>query len=184
MQINLRNIFTRMELTQQDIRTLHGVIMAIAEGRKGPARGGLLNGDEAALLRTLLAEHGQGRVPNERGPVRGLARLLRRNPTEAERIFWDAFTRDRRFVGQGFKRQVPVGPHITDIVSFPLRVVIELVPADEVADGHQGARRAAGVAHRARLSRGGCGDGRGRGGCRRRCWTGSRRVCAASPSAP
>ena len=27
----------------------------------------------------------QGRVPNERGPVRGLARLLRRNPTDAER---------------------------------------------------------------------------------------------------
>jgi tRNA/rRNA methyltransferase len=131
MQINLRNIFTRMALTQQDIRTLHGVITAIAEGRKGPARGGLLNGDEAALLRTLLAEHGQ--MPNEGGPVRGLSRLLRRNPTEGERNFWDAFIRDRRFVGQGFKRQVPVGPHITDIVSFPLRVVIELVPADEVA---------------------------------------------------
>jgi tRNA/rRNA methyltransferase len=42
MQINLRNIFTRMALTQQDIRTLHGVIMSIADGRKGPARGGLL----------------------------------------------------------------------------------------------------------------------------------------------
>jgi tRNA/rRNA methyltransferase len=131
MQINLRNIFTRIALTQQDIRTLHGVITAIAEGRKGPARGGLLNGDEAALLRTLLAEHGQ--MSNEGGPVRGLSRLLRRNPTEGERNFWDAFIRDRRFVGQGFKRQVPVGPHITDIVSFPLRAVIELVPADEVA---------------------------------------------------
>jgi tRNA/rRNA methyltransferase len=131
MQINLRNIFTRMSLTQQDIRTLHGVITAIAEGRKGPARGGLLNGDEAALLRTLLAEHGQ--MPNEGGPVRGLSRLLRRNPTEGERNFWDAFIRDRRFVGHGFKRQVPVGPHITDIVSFPLRVVIDLIPADEVA---------------------------------------------------
>ena len=131
MQINLRNIFTRMALTQQDIRTLHGVITAIAEGRKGPARGGLLNGHEAALLRTLLAEHGQ--MPNEGGPVRGLSRFLRRNPTEGERNFWDAFIRDRRFVGQGFKRQVPVGPHITDIVSFPLRVVIELGPADEVA---------------------------------------------------
>jgi tRNA/rRNA methyltransferase len=131
MQINLRNIFTRMALSQQDIRTLHGVITAIAAGRKGPARGGLLNGDEAALLRTLLAEHGQ--MPNEGGPVRGLSRLLRRNPTEGERNFWDEFIRDRRFVGQGFKRQVPVGPHITDIVSFPLRVVIELVPAGEVA---------------------------------------------------
>jgi tRNA/rRNA methyltransferase len=131
MQINLRNIFTRMQPTQQDIRTLHGVITAIAEGRKGPARGGILDGAEAEMLRTLLAEHGRGRVPNERGPVRGLARLLRRNPTDAERLFWDALTRDRRFAGHGFKRQVPVGPHITDVVSFPLRLVIELVPADE-----------------------------------------------------
>jgi tRNA/rRNA methyltransferase len=131
MQINLRNIFTRMELTQQDIRTLHGVIMSIAEGRKGPARGGVLDGEQAEVLRTLLAEHGQGRVAGERGPVRGLARLLRRNPTDAERAFWDALTKDRRFAGLGFKRQVPVGPHITDIVSFPLRIVIELVPPGE-----------------------------------------------------
>ena len=65
--------------------------------------------------------------------MRGLARLLRRNPTEAERTFWDALTRDRRFAGHGFKRQVPVGPHIADVVSFPLRVAIELVPADEAA---------------------------------------------------
>jgi tRNA/rRNA methyltransferase len=70
-------------------------------------------------------------VPSERGPVRGLARLLRRNPTDAERALWDALTNDRRFAALGFKRQVPVGPHITDFVSFPLRFVIELVAQDE-----------------------------------------------------
>ncbi len=131
MQINLRNIFTRMRPTQQDIQTLHGVIMAIAEGRKGPARGGVLDGEEAEMLRTLLAEHGSGRVPKQRGPVRGLARLLRRNPTDAERALWQALTNDRRFAGRGFKRQTPVGQHICDFVSFPLRLVIDLVPADE-----------------------------------------------------
>jgi tRNA/rRNA methyltransferase len=131
MVINLRNIFSRMQPTQQDIQTLHGVIMAIAEGRKGPARGGVLDSEEASRLRALLAEHGGGRVPGERGPVRGLARLLRRNPTDAERTLWDALVNDRRFAGRGFKRQVPVGPHITDLVSFPLRVVIEVVPAGE-----------------------------------------------------
>jgi tRNA/rRNA methyltransferase len=131
MQINLRNIFTRMRPTQQDIQTLHGVIMAIAEGRKGPARGGVLDGAEAEMLRTLLAEHGPGRMPKERGPVRGLARLLRRNPTEAERALWQALTNDRRFAGRGFKRQTPVGQHICDFVSFPLRLVIDLVPAQE-----------------------------------------------------
>jgi tRNA/rRNA methyltransferase len=133
MQINLRNIFTRMQPTQQDIQTLHGVIMAIAEGRKGPARGGVLDGEEAEMLRALLAEHGSGRVPKERGPVRGLARLLRRNPTDAERSLWQALTNDRRFAGRGFKRQTPVGQHICDFVSFPLRLVVDLVPADETA---------------------------------------------------
>jgi tRNA/rRNA methyltransferase len=133
MQINLRNIFTRMQPTQQDIQTLHGVIMAIAEGRKGPARGGVLDGEEAEMLRTLLAEHGSGRVPKERGPVRGLARLLRRNPTEAERALWQALTNDRRFAGRGFKRQTPVGQHICDFVSFPLRFVIDLIPIEESA---------------------------------------------------
>jgi tRNA/rRNA methyltransferase len=131
MQINLRNIFARMQPTQQDIQTLHGVIMAIAEGRKGPARGGVLDGAEAEMLRALLAEHGAGRVPKERGPVRGLARLLRRNPTEAERLLWQALVNDRRFAGRGFKRQTPVGQHICDFVSFPLRLIIDLVPADE-----------------------------------------------------
>ena len=131
MVINLRNIFTRMEPTGQDIQTLHGVIMAIAEGRKGPARGGVLDGEEAEMLRALLAEHGSGRVPKERGPVRGLARLLRRNPTEAERALWQALVNDRRFARCGFKRQTPVGAHICDFVSFPLRLVIDIVPADE-----------------------------------------------------
>jgi tRNA/rRNA methyltransferase len=131
MLINLRNIFHRMAPTRQDIQTLHGAIMAIAEGRKGPARGGILDGEEAEMLRKLLAEHGEGRVPSERGPVRGLSRLLRRNPTDAERALWDALTKDRRFAGAGFKRQTPVGPHIVDLVSFPQRLVVDIVPSDE-----------------------------------------------------
>ncbi len=143
MQINLRNIFTRMQPTRQDIQTLHGVIMAIADGRKGPARGGVLDGEQAELLRALLAEHGAGRVPKERAPVRGLARLLRRNPTEAERALWRALANDRRFAGRGFKRQIPVGQHICDFVSFPLRLVVEIVPAQEsaaAADARAGKR--------------------------------------------
>jgi tRNA/rRNA methyltransferase len=69
--------------------------------------------------------------------VRGLARLLRRNPTEAERILWQALSTDRRFAGRGFKRQVPVGAHIVDFVSFPLRCVIDLVPASEPEDAQK-----------------------------------------------
>jgi tRNA/rRNA methyltransferase len=130
MLVNLRNIFARMEPTKQDMHTLHGVVMAIAEGRKGPAKGGVLDGDQATRLRALLAEHGQGALPSESGTVRGLARLLRRNPTDAERILWQALTTDRRFAGQ-FKRQTPVGRHIPDFVSFVHRIAIELINADE-----------------------------------------------------
>jgi tRNA/rRNA methyltransferase len=131
MGVNLRNIFQRMAPSQQDMRTLHGVITAIAQGRKGPARGGVLDGAGAQRLRDLLAEHGAGRAPSERTPLRGLPRLLRRNPTDAERALWQALVNDRRFAGRGFKRQVPIGPHIVEFVSFPLKCVIDLVPVIE-----------------------------------------------------
>jgi tRNA/rRNA methyltransferase len=131
MSINLRNIFHRMAPTQQDIQTLHGVILAIAEGRKGPAKGGVLDSEEAQRLRAVIAEYDQGRAHSERAPVRGLARLLRRNPTDAERILWNALTKDRRFAGHGFKRQTPIGRHIVDFVSFELRLAIEVIPGDE-----------------------------------------------------
>jgi len=130
MLVNLRNIFSRMEPTKQDMHTLHGVIMAIAEGRKGPAKGGVLDSEGAVRLRALLAEHAEGRSPSESGTVRGLARLLRRNPTDAERLLWRALTTDRRFASQ-FKRQTPVGRHIPDFVSFSKRIAIELVNPDE-----------------------------------------------------
>ena len=108
------------------MHTLHGVIMAIAEGRKGPAKGGVLDGNEASRLRALLAEHAEARSPSESGTVRGLARLLRRNPTDAERMLWKALTTDRRFASH-FRRQTPVGKHIPDFVSFSKRMAIELV---------------------------------------------------------
>src|SRR5947207_2267683 len=130
MLVNLRNIFTRMDPTKQDMHTLHGVVMAIAEGRKGPAKGGVLDGEQATRLRALLAEHAQGTPPSESSTVRGLARMLRRNPTDAERILWQALTRDRRFAGR-FKRQTPVGRHIPDFVSFVHRIAIELVNPGE-----------------------------------------------------
>jgi tRNA/rRNA methyltransferase len=65
--------------------------------------------------------------------VRGLSRLLRRNPTDAERTLWDALTKDRRFAGL-FKRQTPIGPHINDFVSFGQRLVVDVLPASESAD--------------------------------------------------
>ncbi len=131
MIVNMRNIFNRTQPTTQDIKTLHGIVMALAEGRKGPAIGGVLDGKEAQMLRALLAEQGQGAMPANQGPARGLARLLRRNPTDAERILWKAITGDRVLSGLGFKRQIPVGPHVADFVSFDQRVAVDLQPGGE-----------------------------------------------------
>ena len=71
MLVNLRNIFTRMDPTKQDMHTLHGVVMAIAEGRKGPAKGGVLDGEQATRLRALLAEHGQHARRRRAAPCAG-----------------------------------------------------------------------------------------------------------------
>ena len=130
MLVNFRNIFTRMEPTKQDMHTLHGVVMAIAEGRKGPAKGGVLDGEQATGCARCSPSTARARMPSESGTVRGLARLLRRNPTDAERILWGALTTDRRFAGQ-FKRQTPVGRHIPDFVCFVHRLAIELINRDE-----------------------------------------------------
>src|SRR6201746_1275261 len=73
--VNTRTIFSRMEPTKQDMHTRHGVVMAIAEGRKGPAKGGVLDGEQATRLRALLAQHGQGAIPAAGRAVRGLRRL-------------------------------------------------------------------------------------------------------------
>jgi tRNA/rRNA methyltransferase len=45
MLVNLRNIFARMAPTRQDMQTLHGIVVALTEGRKGPARGGVLDSE-------------------------------------------------------------------------------------------------------------------------------------------
>jgi tRNA/rRNA methyltransferase len=68
--------------------------------------------------------------------------MLRRNPTDAERILWQSLSRDRRFAGQ-FKRQTPVGRHIPDFVSFVHRIAVELVNPGEtdVIESERAARK-------------------------------------------
>ena len=157
MSINLRNIFTRMQPTQQDVRTLHGVITAIAQGRKGPARGGVLGPDEAQRLRDVIAA---GHEPGER-PARGLAKLLRRNPTEAERA---------AVAGAGQRQALCRARLQAAGADRPAHRRFRVVPA-QMRDrscagggkrrGGSHPRRAAGVSGRARLPGGGNRSGGG-----------------------
>ena len=60
---------------------------------------------------------------------RKFARTLRRNMTNAEQRLW-FHLRARRFDGENFRRQQPIGGYIVDFVHFGRRVIVE-------ADGSQ-----------------------------------------------
>ena len=141
MLINLRNIFTRMQPTQQDIQTLHGVIMSIAEGRKGPARGGILDGDRG---RQAARPHRRARRGARALGARAGARACAAPAAQSDRgrahPMGGHDARPAVCRASRFKRQVPIGPHIADIVSFPFRAVIDILPADESAEARGPAR--------------------------------------------
>jgi very-short-patch-repair endonuclease len=60
-------------------------------------------------------------------------RALRKNSTDAERILWSEL-RDHRPNGVGFRRQVPIGNYIPDLVCYAAKLVIELDGAQHFSD--------------------------------------------------
>ena len=54
-----------------------------------------------------------------------IARKLRRNSTDEERILWNLL-RNRQFYNLKFKRQFPIGEYIVDFVCEEKKLVIEL----------------------------------------------------------
>ena len=66
----------------------------------------------------------------ERVRVRGekmkhLAKKLRKNMTDAERLLW-RHLRNRELGGYKFRRQRPIGPYIVDFVCLEKKIVIEV----------------------------------------------------------
>jgi very-short-patch-repair endonuclease len=57
--------------------------------------------------------------------MRGAARRMRREPTDAESKMW-WLLRDRRLVGFKFRRQVPFRNYVLDFVCFDRRIVVEV----------------------------------------------------------
>lgn len=55
----------------------------------------------------------------------GLARKLRKQPTEAEKRLWAAI-RDRQVNGAKFRRQVPVGIYVADFLCTEARLIVEI----------------------------------------------------------
>lgn len=54
-----------------------------------------------------------------------LARRLRRNQTDEEKIVWSEL-RKKRLGGMRFRRQHPIGPYIVDFVCLEERMIVEI----------------------------------------------------------
>lgn len=63
------------------------------------------------------------------------ARQLRRRQTDAELSLWAA-SRDRRFLGLKFRRQVPCGRYVLDFYCHALRLVVELDGGQHLESAH------------------------------------------------
>ncbi len=57
--------------------------------------------------------------------IKHLARKLRKNMTDAERLLWRYF-RNRQLGGYKFRRQRPIGSYIVDFVCLEKKLVVEV----------------------------------------------------------
>jgi very-short-patch-repair endonuclease len=67
-------------------------------------------------------------MPNKRDSswrLRGFARVMRHNPTDAEKLLWSKL-RDRQLDGLKFRRQVPVDGSIVDFLCLSAKLAVEL----------------------------------------------------------
>jgi very-short-patch-repair endonuclease len=69
---------------------------------------------------------GDAKEPSWRGSkkLRGRAKALRQDMTDAERIVWHA-VRAHRLSGAAFRRQAPIGAYVVDFVCHAAKLVIE-----------------------------------------------------------
>ena len=132
MSVNLRNIFQRIAPSQQDIRTLarrgHGA--RARPQRAGARRRARQRGRRAPARTAGRAWRGPRAVRSARrcAGCRGCCGAIRPTPNArcGRRCSTTAVS-----PAAAIKRQVPVGPHIADFVSFPLKCVIALTPQAE-----------------------------------------------------
>lgn len=83
----------------------------------------------SSLPLSRLAGEGRGEGESDwkdaRHAAASKAKALRKDPTDAEKIFWQK-VRDRQIDGYKFKRQFPVGPFIVDFACPAQRLVVEI----------------------------------------------------------
>ena len=68
-----------------------------------------------------------------------LARALRRQMTEAEKMMWSKL-RDRRLEGVKFKRQKPIAGYIVDFVALDFKLIVEIDGGQHAENAEDAAR--------------------------------------------
>ncbi len=68
------------------------------------------------------------------------ARLLRKRPTDVERLLW-RHLRSKQVEGLKFRRQQPIGRYVVDFVCFERRTVIEVDGGQHAIDKDKDERR-------------------------------------------
>jgi len=63
----------------------------------------------------------------------GLAKNLRKNSTDAERLLWK-YLRAKQIEGYKFRRQEPIGKYIVDFVCFEKTLIVELDGGQHTGD--------------------------------------------------
>jgi very-short-patch-repair endonuclease len=77
------------------------------------------------LIKPPLPCEGRGLGCGVAKTTRQLSKVLRKRPTDAERLLW-RHLRNRERGGCKFKRQYPVGPYIVDFICLEKNLVIEV----------------------------------------------------------
>jgi very-short-patch-repair endonuclease len=85
-----------------------------------------------------------GRTRYSRGMASPAARKLRKNPTEAEKLFWNR-VRARQLDGFRFRRQAPIGNYVVDFVCPEGKLIVELDGGQHDAEADKDSERSAGL---------------------------------------
>ena len=80
--------------------------------------------DSKKSFRTPSPLVGEGRGEGRR-PLTSIAKRLRLEATDAERVLWRE-VRAHRFAGFKFKRQSPLGLYVVDFVCYEAKLIVEL----------------------------------------------------------
>jgi very-short-patch-repair endonuclease len=80
---------------------------------------------EANFGEGLLEQKPQTHSQRRAHLKRGVARRLRNNATDAERMLWYRL-RDKRLSGLKFRRQQPTGPYVVDFYCSEAKLIVEL----------------------------------------------------------